>query len=46
MRTRYWIWDGKLLSNIANINTNINFIGLEVYESVLEIYLNKQKIVI
>ena len=25
--------DGKLLSNIANINTNINFIGLEVYES-------------
>ena len=25
--------DGKLLSNIANINTNFNFIGLEVYES-------------
>tara|TARA_Y100000766_G_scaffold63393_1_gene52642 strand:- start:1403 stop:2068 length:666 start_codon:yes stop_codon:yes gene_type:complete len=25
--------DGKLLSNIAKINTNINFIGLEVYES-------------
>ena len=25
--------DGKLLSNIAKINTNINFIGLEVYET-------------
>ena len=25
--------DGKLLSNIANINVSINFIGLEVYES-------------